>query len=147
MQRLIETLAILTILLALGFLFTRKHTEQLSEQERGELAARMIRLSAAVEEYLAGLKTEPTVRGRELLEQATAHDPSLLAEAFDPYLLRVQHQDQRAVLLLCCKDGHHALMEDAGCSAELDRQVLTEVPCRFTLRVSRDCRVTGEIAK
>jgi len=47
------------------------------------------------------------------------------------------------VLLLCSKNGNYAIMEDAGCSARLDRQVTRVAPCEFTLRVSRGCQVEG----
>ena len=54
----------------------------------------------------------------------------------------VEYQAGHAVLLLCSEDGGRALMEDAGCSARLDRKMFREnLPCTFTLRVNEDCEV------
>lgn len=115
----------------------------ISDSERGRLGTYMVNLSSAVNMYFSPLAGPPTEEDAVLLRQATAHDPALLAPAFDPYLLRVQFQQPFAVLLLCTKDGRRAIMEDVGCSARLDRQVRGDAPCEFTLRVSKGCRVEG----
>lgn len=85
----------------------------------------------------------PNDRDSTILRNATRHDKRLLAPEFEPYLLKLQYQDGKAVLLLCTKDGARAIMEDAGCSARLDRQVIETQPCQFMLRVMEGCRVEG----
>lgn len=112
-------------------------------QERGRLSTRMVNLSSAVEAYFHGLSEAPTDSDAIILQKATHHDPRLLAPEFESYILKVQYQSPYAVLLLCSKDGTRAIMEDAGCSARLDRRVTHAAPCEFTLHVIRDCQVEG----
>jgi len=118
--------------------------EVLDAQERGRLSTKMVNLSSAVNTYFSDLPEAPTDSDAIILQNATRHDKRLLAPEFEPYVLKVQYQNPYAVLLLCSKNGNHAIMEDAGCSARLDRQVTHHVaPCEFTLRVSRGCQVEG----
>jgi hypothetical protein len=117
--------------------------EVLDAQERGRLSTKMVNLSSAVNTYFSDLSEAPTDSDAIILQNATRHDKRLLAPEFEPYVLKVQYQNPYAVLLLCSKSGNHAIMEDAGCSARLDRQVTHVAPCEFTLRVSRGCLVEG----
>lgn len=114
-----------------------------SAKERGRLSTQMVNLSAAVDAYFADLSQAPTDSDAAILQMATRHDKRLLAPEFEPYMLKVQYQNPYAVLLLCSKDGIQAIMEDAGCSARLDRQVMDRAPCKFTLRVKQGCQVEG----
>lgn len=109
------------------------------DKERGILSTKMVNLSSAVNTYFSGLSEAPQEATDEILKTATRRDPRLLAPEFEPYTLQVQYQNPYAILLLCSKDGQHAIMEDAGCSARLDRQVTGEAPCEFTLQVSERC--------
>jgi hypothetical protein len=102
----------------------------------------MVNLSTAVDAYFLGLTAPPREGDAVILQRATSHDPHLLAAEFTPYLLKVQYQNPYAVVLLCSREGK-AIMEDAGCSARLDRQVQTDAPCQFTLRVLPGCQVQG----
>jgi len=112
-------------------------------KERGRLSIKMVNLSSAVDAYFADLAEAPIDSDADILDKATRHDPRLLAPEFEPYLLKVQYQKSYAVLLLCSKDGGRAIMEDAGCSARLDRQVTHTAPCEFTLVVKQSCQVEG----
>jgi hypothetical protein len=112
-------------------------------EERGRLSTKMVNLSSAVDTYFADLPKAPTDSDATILQNATHHDNRLLSPEFELYVLKVQYQDPYAVLLLCSKDGNWAIMEDAGCSARLDRQVTHAAPCEFTLHVSRGCQVEG----
>lgn len=112
-------------------------------KERGILSTKMVNLSSAVDTYFADLSKAPTENDATILQNATHHDKRLLALEFGPYVLKVRYQNPYAVLLLCSKDGNRAIMEDAGCSARLDRQVIYVAPCEFTLRVSQGCQVEG----
>jgi|SRR5690242_9642201 len=112
-------------------------------KERAQLSTKMVNLSSAVDTYFSGLPKAPGDSDSDILRNATQHDKRLLAPEFKPYVLKVQYQNRNAVLLLCTKDGSHAIMEDAGCSARLDRQVTDVLPCQFTLRVAQGCQVEG----
>lgn len=113
-------------------------------QERGRLSTKMVNLSSAVDAYFSDLAEAPPVdTDLNILQSATKRDPRLLAPDFEPYLLKVQYQKAYAVLLLCSKDGEQAIMEDAGCSARLDRQVIDAAPCKFTLVIKPSCQVNG----
>lgn len=113
------------------------------DEERGRLSTKMVNLSSAVDVYFTELTEAPTEDDATVLKNATQHDARLLAPEFEPYLLKVQYQAPYAVLLLCSKVGQAAIMEDAGCSARVDRQVTDEAPCEFTLQVSEGCEVSG----
>jgi len=112
-------------------------------EARGILSTKMINLSSAVDTYFENLPEMPLDTDDNILKNATRHDPRLLASEFQPYVLKTQYQNPYAVLLLCSKDGKRAIMEDAGCSARLDRQVIDNAPCAFTLVVKHGCQVEG----
>lgn len=111
------------------------------QDERGRLSTLMVNLSSAVDGYFADISQAPADPDDIVLRKATEHDPRLRAPEFDQYTLRVQYQDGFAVLLLCTMDGEFAIMEDAGCSARLDRQVINPEACNFVLRVKEGCVV------
>jgi hypothetical protein len=112
-------------------------------EERGRLSTKMVNLSSAVDTYFTDLSKAPSDSDATILQNATRHDERLLASDFEPYMLKVKYLNPYAVLLLCSKDGTRAIMEDAGCSARLDRQVTNEAPCEFTLLVNQGCQVVG----
>jgi len=111
--------------------------------KRGNLSTKMVNLSSAIDTYFSDLAQAPTDSDAAILQNATRRDKRLLAPEFESYLLRVQYQNPYAVLLLCSKDGKQAIMEDAGCTARLDRQVTRNAPCEFSLHVSQGCKVEG----
>ncbi len=137
--RILLIVGVTDLIIAAGAVYWwfNRQTELPPEQ----LAAQFVNLSAAVEAHLAALPEDaPPLDEAETLRQATAHDPRLL-EGFTGWHLRVRRDGRHALLLLCAKDGGHALLEDAGCSARLDRQAEAGQPCAFTLRVEDGCRV------
>jgi len=135
--------AVVDLLLVAGILscsWLGNYTDE--AQQKSELGISLINLSAAVDAYFSGTKNVPIGNDAEILRRATAHDPSLLTGVFKPYLIRVQRQEPYAILLLCTSDGKWAVMEDAGCSARLDRRAEENDPCEFTLKVAPGCQVT-----
>lgn len=114
-----------------------------SGEERGRMSTHMVNLSSAVDAYFAEIPSAPAEDDGTILRKATAYDGRLLAPEFEPYLLKTQYQSPYAVILLCSKDGRQAIMEDAGCSAKVDRQVTSSAPCEFTLQVIEGCHVKG----
>lgn len=81
------------------------------------------------------------ISDKELLDLSTKHDPGLM-DPFADYNLRVSQQDRHAVVLVCDKEGEVGLLEDAGCSSEMDRHLWKEdppKPCKFTLDAKEAC--------
>lgn len=111
--------------------------------ERGILSTKMVNLSSAVDTHFSTLPGRPSGSDEQILKEATRRDERLMAPEFKPYTLRVDYQNPYAVILLCSKDGKQAIMEDAGCSAVLDRQVNQPATCEFTLTVNQVCQVNG----
>jgi hypothetical protein len=118
-------------------------SEQISEADRGELSSRMVELSRVVDTYFSTLSVPPTENDQEIISKAVENTTGSVDPMFNNYQLHVQYQQHFAVLLLCDKDNKHALMEDAGCSAGIDRQIRKPADCKFTLQVTKGCLVEG----
>ncbi len=111
-----------------------------------ELGPPLTRLSRAVDAVAADFLPENSSTTEDdgrlllvvhpnLIQAATAHDPSLL-EPFDGYHLEAGIQGEFGVVLVCTADGSRALLEDAGCTAALDAARYREAPptpCVFTI--------------
>ncbi len=97
--------------------------------EMYELAAALTKLSAAAEALVRYGDAPEGLDDAQLLLRATASDPALLAH-FQGYLLRVSRDDRHAVLLVCDKAGRQGLLEDAGCTAAMDRHLWKENPAK-----------------
>jgi hypothetical protein len=123
--------AVIDLLIAAGFFFWWKNSQSNLPHEKDitELANQLINLSSTVQGLVSMQEREALI-----LRQR---------KEFAPYQLKVQYQHPYAILLLCTQDGKQALLEDAGCSAKLDRKVRNEAPCEFTLRVKENCQVQG----
>jgi hypothetical protein len=105
------------------------------------LAAPLTNLTASVEAAVRYKNLPPDVDGDRLLDIATSHDRRLLAP-FAQYIVRVQRQGQRAVVLVCSPKRKVALFEDTGCSTKPDRHhwrsgVIRS--CEFTLHAEAVC--------
>jgi len=105
------------------------------------LGSALTKLSSAVDATVAYEDLPEGISDRELLVQATKHDPELL-QRFDGYRLRVLHQDSYAVLLVCSETEGRALLEDVACTAPMDRHAWREkTPCEFTLTAPQLCEL------
>ena len=105
------------------------------------LGSALTKLSAAVEATVRYENPPEGISDKELLALSTKHDPQLL-ELFDGYTVKGSRQDGHAVVLACDKDGKVGLLEDAGCSSEMDKHLWKETPpkpCEFTLTVRDVC--------
>ncbi len=112
-----------------------------SDEDMYKLASALTKLSAAVESTVRYKDPPQNLSDDELLDLATRHDPRLL-QPFTGYKLRVLSQEHHAIVLICTKDGTHALLEDAGCTGELDVHLWQSNPqlaCEFTLTVAQTC--------
>lgn len=104
-------------------------------------ASALTKLSAAAESAVRYKNAPEDLTDRALLQWATTHDPALLAP-FSAYTLKVLRQDHHAVVLVCTEDGTIALLEDAGCTAELDRHRWRDMPgavCGFSIEPRVAC--------
>ena len=104
-------------------------------------ASALTKLSAAAESAVRYKDAPAELTDRALLAWATTHDPALLAP-FSAYTLKVLRQERHAVVLVCTQDGAVALLEDAGCTAELDRHQWRDRPgtgCGFSIEPSVVC--------
>lgn len=106
------------------------------------LGSALTKLSAAAESTERYKHPPENVSCEKFFELATRHDPSLLTP-FSDHALRVSRRDRHAVILVCTRDKTRALLEDAGCTARLDRHLWegTEaLPCEFTLKMEDVCK-------
>lgn len=105
------------------------------------LSSALTKLSATVESTVRYKNPPAGITDADLLILSTQHDPRIL-EPFSEYTVRVLNQDRHAVVLVCNKEGKYALLEDVGCSPELDKHLWkgqTPVPCAFSLSPSTIC--------
>lgn len=105
------------------------------------IAASALTKVAAAAESAVRYKDPPTdLSEQEFLDFSTQHDPSLL-EPFSAYQLRAMRKDRRAVVLVCSTDGAIRLLEDAGCTAQLDRHHWRspDSPCEFSIEPAEIC--------
>jgi hypothetical protein len=105
------------------------------------LGSALTKLSAAVEATVRYENPPEGINDKELLVLSTKHDPGLI-EPFADYTLRVCRQDKHAVVLVCDKDGKIGMLEDAGCTSEMDRHLWKEDPpkrCEFTVKAKDVC--------
>lgn len=103
-----------------------------ANDEYYELATALTKLSAAVESSVRYKNPPDGLSDQELIAFSVQHDPSLI-DAFDGYVVKASVQDRHA-LLLVCKDESLALLEDLGCSKEVDSHRWKEPgECQFAL--------------
>ena len=114
-----------------------------SERKMNFTASALTKLSASVDATIRFKKPSEQLTDDELLKLSVAHDPSLLVP-FKGFYIRIFRDDPRAVVLVCESGGGRALLEDAGCTAKMDRHRWSESPgtsCDFTLDVKSACEL------
>ena len=112
-----------------------------NERQMYAAASALTKLSSTVEATVMYKDPSPTLSDDELLKLSTANDPGLL-QTFDGYKLRVQKGSQAVIVLVCKADASTALLEDASCTAKLDRHHWRDsasTACEFTLTVAEVC--------
>ncbi len=104
-------------------------------------SAALKKLSAAVESAVQYKDAPPQLENEQLLKFATEHNPKLL-DGFSPYTLKAININQHSIVLMCDVEGKHALIEDSGCTGEIDAQHWQSAglpPCEFTLQLEAIC--------
>lgn len=105
-----------------------------------KLGSSLTKLASAVESTVRYKKPPAGISDKDLLKLATKHDPKLL-EPFSNYTVKVSQKNRHAVVLVCTKDGKRGLLEDAGCSGEMDKHLWeSSSGCKFTLDPDAVCK-------
>lgn len=131
--------ALIAVIAALGTAAPARSDEV--AERMYSLASALTRLTSAVESAVRYRNVPADATEEAVLEFATRDDRSLL-EPFARYRVRVQRQGRDAVVLVCGRKQPIRLLEDAGCSAKLDRHhwpSAVALPCEFTLDVISAC--------
>jgi hypothetical protein len=117
-------------------------TEQTySEEQMMTAAAALTKVSAAAEANLRYGSPSDTLTDAEFLAQSVAHDPGLL-KPISAYQVKATRQGGHVAILVCSEDGAIALLEDAGCTAAMDRHRWRDdpkSPCVFTIDLVQLC--------
>lgn len=131
-----------SLLVALAVSFSAHAEDAFSEEAMMIKASELTKLSTAVESAVRYERERSAgLGGRALLKFATEHDPELLSR-FSGFEVRVSTKNSHATVLICTADGRRAILEDAGCTAPMDRHAWregAETPCEFRLNVSALC--------
>lgn len=129
-------LVVVAILLATGCAWA-----QFDDTTMFPLASAVTKLSAAVDAYVSSTANLPS-NSNAIIEAATAHDPAL-RQPFHPYQVRLKIEGRNSAVLVCSLDGRRALIEDAGCTAKVERQAWRESPpppCVSALDLATVCK-------
>ncbi len=105
-----------------------------------ELGDRLLYLTAKVQAS-AALGTLPDGSDQERIAFATRNDPQVRTP-FEHYRLRVAQDDGNAAVLVCTPDGEQALLEDLGCTPQLDVKHWRQPnppACAFTVDLHDAC--------
>ena len=111
------------------------------EVRMGELSSAVTKLSANVESTVRYGSMLTNIGDSELLAKSTEHDLDIL-KFFSKYSVRIMHNEKDALILVCTKDQKRALLEDAGCTTELDSILRKEKPTNqyeFTTTIEKAC--------
>ncbi len=115
-------------------------TDQIDEKEMNRLASSLTKLAKVVESTVRYKKPPEKISDSDLLKLACKRDPKLL-EPFKKYTVKVHKENRHAIVLVCLPDGKRGLLEDAGCTAKMDKHLWkSTVACKFTLKVKDVCK-------
>jgi hypothetical protein len=104
-------------------------------------AAAIKKLSAAVESSARYKDIPEDLKNDDLLKKATENNPRLL-QGFEGFSLKAITVNKHSIVLLCDSKEEYALIEDTGCTGEVDIhhwQNNTRPPCEFTIDTSVVC--------
>lgn len=115
------------------------HIGTSADEEMYILGSALTKLSSAVESTVR-YKAPPTeLSDLDLAVLSTKHDPKLL-DSFANHRIRILKENRHAIVLICSKSDQ-GLLEDAGCTAKLDKHLWKNSnPCEFTLTVRSVCK-------
>ena len=112
-------------------------------------ASELTKLSIAVESAVSNEQEQSANLGEsDLLKFATSNDPVLLGRFADLKVRVSRSSDFHAAVLICTSDGSKALLEDAGCTAAMDRHAWRDIPeagCEFKLDLTSLCAAFQDV--
>lgn len=132
------SLSLITFIL---LIFGCASSQAWSEKDMNELGSALTKVSSSVESTVRYKGMGADLPDDELFILSTKHDPGL-REPFQGYKLRILRQNGHTAVLVCTQDGLAALLEDAGCTAGMDRhhwKAQPVPPCEFTLDLDKIC--------
>ena len=146
-----NTLFLRMVLLSALFVFsTAICAQDFSEEAMMIKASELTKLTTAVESAVRYEQEQSATLGEpELLKFATSTDPTLLGRFVGLKVRVSRSSDLHAAVLICTGDGSRALLEDAGCTAAMDRHAWRETPeagCEFKLDLTSLCAVSQAVA-
>lgn len=109
-----------------------------SSDDLAPVATALTRIAEAV----AAAADDPAydhLRGDDLLQAAVSHDRSLMRQLND-YRVFVRREGRATSVLVCDRSGSRALLEDSGCTMQVDAPNRRGQPCSFSLPLDRVCR-------
>lgn len=115
-----------------------------SESRLNDLASSLTKLSSAVDGAVRYLNPPPSMllENDQFLRLSTAGNPSVLVP-FSNLKLRVKRLGSETAILVCRPDADVALLEDATCTARMDKHRWKDQPqsaCEFTLDLTEVCK-------
>ncbi len=132
----------ITIFLVITMAFLSSCAANSNDDKYYTLAAKLTKLSAAVESTVRYKNPPRNIQDRELIIISTAHDPSLAAP-FLNYTIHTKTNNKSAIILICTEDGQNRLLEDAVCTSKLDKHHWRDSSmsnnCQFTIEISEVC--------
>ena len=124
--------------------------QDFSEEAMMIKASELTKLTTAVESAVRYEQDQSANLGEsELLKFATSNDPALLDRFADLKVRVSRSNDLHAAVLICTGDGSKAILEDAGCTAAMDRHAWREIPeaeCEFKLDITSLCAISQAVA-
>lgn len=129
------------LLVQLGVAFAGCATSH-TERELNFTASVLTKVSAAVDSTVRYTQVLEQTTSAELLALSTEHDPALM-EPFKNFSVLVRRVGPYSEVLVCEPDGSKGLLEDAGCTAKLDKHLWRDNPpalCQFTLDLETLCK-------
>lgn len=113
-----------------------------TELELNFTASALTKVSAAVDSTVRYTPVLEQATSAELLALSTDHDPALMTP-FKNFKVLVRRVGPNSEVLVCEPDGSRGLLEDAGCTAKLDKHLWRDSPpalCQFTLDLEALCK-------
>lgn len=117
------------------------NSQNVNREEMLTKASALTKVARAVASAVQFKDAPESLSEEELLRFATQHDPEML-EPFRDYLLRARRAGMATSVLMCTKDRRTGLLEDSGCSAQLDAHLWERSPpvtCAFQLNLAEVC--------
>lgn len=129
------------IALYLSTLFLAACATPPNEREMNTLASALTKVSAAVDATVRYKRSADALENAQLLQASTTHDPGLL-KPFQGQRVRVLRVGRDSSVLLCDTNSGDVLLEDAGCTPQLDVHRWRDTPkasCEFSLDLKKVC--------